>query len=426
MTESSTKRKRSPGRWAVALLLLLAASAGGWWWYGQRQLQHQLHAAQAALDRHDCWLALREVQPCLRSWGGRLEVRLLAARAARLADALDEAEDHVTVCERLIESEPDAADEVRFERKLLAMQQGDTISRAAQWQPSFPVSEARQLEALDALARGLAETYHHTEAFVCLEQIAQRDPEYVPMVLSRGQIQLRHKRHEEAEGYFEKVVAALPESLLPRLQLAECLIQTGQPRAAVAHLDLLNERCPDDADVLYALGRCHVYRNQLDQAKQRFDQLLAKHPRHYDALVARGRLEFRVGDPALAEKLLRRALDVHPDLVDAWLVLEALTAENASQAASCRAEIERIENAMGRQQRRMLWAVEAESNKVPLFMELGDGWRELHTPRQAQRWYFCALQEDPGYRPAHRALAEIFAETGQPHRAARHRVLAAE
>jgi tetratricopeptide (TPR) repeat protein len=426
MTEMSTKRKRSLGRWAVAVLLVLAASAGGWWWHGQRQLQHQLHAAQAALDQHDCWLALREVQPCLHAWGGRLEVRLLAARAARLADSLDEAEDHVTVCERLVESEPDAADEVRFERKLLAMQQGDTKSRAAQWQPSLPVSEARQLEALDALARGLAETHHFAEAFVCLEQIAQRDPEYLPMLLARGQIRFRHKRYEEAEVYFEKVVAVLPEALLPRLQLADCLIQTGQPRAAVAHLDLLNERYPDDANVLYALARCHVYRNQLDQAKQRFDQQLAKHPRHYDSLVARGRLEYRIGDPALAEKFLRRAVDVHPDLVDAWLVLEALTAENASQAASCRAEIERIENAMGRQQRRMLWAVEAESNKLPLFMELGDGWRDLHTPREAQRWYFCALQEDPDHRPAHRALAEIFAETGQPHRAARHRALAAE
>jgi tetratricopeptide (TPR) repeat protein len=427
MSGASPPVKRySRGRLGVFLLVVGGLTAGGWWWHGQRQLQHQLHAAQAALDRHDCWRALAEVQPCLRAWGARLEVRLLAARAARLADALDEAEDHLTICQRMIESEPEAADEVRFERKLLAMQQGDTKSRAAQWQPSFPVSEARQLEALDALARGFAETHHFGEALGCLDQIAQRDPEYLPMLLSHGQIRLRHKRYEEAEGYFEKMLAVLPEALLPRLQLAECLIQTGQPRAAVAHLDLLNERYPDDADVLYALGRCHVYRNQLEQAKQRFDQLLAKHPRHYDAWVARGRLEFRIGEPALAEKLLRRAIDVHPDLVDAWLVLEALMAENASQTASCRAEIERIENAMGRQQRRMLWAVEAESKKLQLFMELGDGWRDLHTPREAQRWYFCALQEDPDHRPAHRALAEIFAETGQPHRAARHRALAAE
>ena len=81
---------------------------------------------------------------------------------------------------------------------------------------------------------------------------------------------------------------------------------------------------------------------------------------------------------------------------------------------------------MGRQQRRMLWATEAETLAVMPFMELGDGWRDLHTPREAQRWYFCALQADPNHRPAHRALAEIFAQTSQPHRAARHRALAEE
>src|SRR5207253_1037603 len=174
--------------------------------------------------------------------------------------------------------------------------------------------------------------------------------------LLRGQLRLRFKRYEEAAGYLEKVVAALSEALLPRLQLAECLIQTGQPRTAMPHLELLRERHPDDAEVLYALGRCHIYRNQLDQAMKRFDQLLAKHPRHYDGLVARGRLEFRSGDPSQAEKFLRRAVDVNADLLDAWQTLEAnFVAEgDEKQAAACRREIDRIERAMGRQQRLMI------------------------------------------------------------------------
>src|SRR5439155_8076230 len=155
--------------------------------------------------------------------------------------------------------------------------------------------------------------------------------------------------------------------------------------------ELLRERHPDDADVLFALGRCHVYRSQLDQARERFNQLLAKHPRHYDGLVARGRLEFRGGDSSQAENFLRRAVDVNADLLDAWQTLEAncVAEGDEKQAAACRMEIDRIERAMGRQQRLMIQAVEEGALDLNRFGELGDGWRALHNPREAQRWYFC-------------------------------------
>src|SRR6266496_6456045 len=241
MTGFSPAKKRAWRNWSLVLFAAFAASAGIWWWHGQRQLQAHWQAAQAALDRHDCWRAQEELQPCLRGWGNRLEVRLLAARAARLADALDEAEDHLTQCERLIETEPDGTDEVRFERKLLQMQQGDLKSREAQWQQYGSLGDTRQVELLDALARGFAETHHFGDAMGCLDQIAQRDPDNVSMLLLRGQLQLRYKRYEGAQLFLEKVVAAA---------------QREQNLAAVAHLDLLQERHPDHAEVLFALGRC--------------------------------------------------------------------------------------------------------------------------------------------------------------------------
>src|SRR5438093_9430678 len=107
MTGFSPAKKRAWRNWSLVLFAAFAASAGGWWWHGQRQLQHHLQAAQAALERHDCWRAREELQPCLTAWGERLEVRLLAARAARLADAIDEAEGHLAACEQMIDTEPD-------------------------------------------------------------------------------------------------------------------------------------------------------------------------------------------------------------------------------------------------------------------------------------------------------------------------------
>lgn len=422
MTNSPTIGRHSLRRWTVGLLVALGVGAAGWWGYRQLVLHRHWRAAEAALERHDCWQAYEQLQPCLDAWGDDLEVLLVAARAARLAGALDAAEAHVAHCERLAPTE----DAVRFERMLLQVQQGDL---QPYWEPLrrlIDIADDRQNDALAALASGLANTLQVSEAVDCLDKIRQRDPDFLPMLLLSAELRLRFQRNAEARWFLEKAVMQLPNALTPRLRLAECLIQEGAARDAAVHLELLQRSHPDHADVLLALARCRIYRNQVDSARELLDRLLLRHPRHLEALVERGRVEQRVGDPNLAQTWLRRALEVNPDHLAAWQTLEAscLAASQTEAAQRCRAEIERIEVESGRLQRLVVEATQSPSAGAADRTELGDQWRRLHQSRDAQKYLFSALQIDSRYGPAHRALAELFEETGQLHRAARHRALA--
>ena len=59
-------------------------------------------------------------------------------------------------------------------------------------------------------------------------------------------------------------------------------------------------------------------------------------------------------------------------------------------------------------------------------MELASRYERLHLSAKAVGWRFRVLQFAPQHQPTHLALAEFFEGSGQPHRAARHRVLAGE
>ena len=425
-TTQATTARRAWRRWALVVLLALGGGAAGWWGYRQYQLDQRWQAAQAALERHDCWLAQEDLKPCLVAWPDRLDVRLLAARAARLADALDEAEAQVAWCERAAQTAPEHAADVRFERMLLQVQQGDLKPYEVQTQRWPRLLPPNKILLLDALARGFAETYHVSDALQCLREIDEIEPEYVPALLLQSQLHMRYKRHEEALGPLEKAVAVVPDALPPRLQLAECLMSLGRPRDAVVHLEWLRQRRPAHAEVLLAMARCRIYRNQLDDARQMLDGLLVIHPRHVEALIERGRLEFRVGDLAQAAAWLRRALDVHPDHIVAWRLLEATTQAQglADDHERAQAKVEQLDHDMGQLQRQELRLTQELRPAANDLFELGERWRSLHNDREAQKSYAGALQQDANHRPTHRALAALFAQTGQPHRAARHRALA--
>lgn len=422
MSACPTTGRRFGRRWALGLLVALGLVAAGWWGCWQLVLERHWQAAHAALERHDGWHAYEELQPCLAAWPDRIEVRLVAARAARLAGELDAAEAHLTVCEDLAATDG----EVLFERTLLQTQQGDLRPYQESLRRLIANNDARQLVALAALARGLADTLQINEAAVYLDKIAQSDPEFVPMLLLAGELRVRYQHPLEARPFLDKAVELLPQARTPRLRLAECLLQLGAVREATANLELLQRQDPRHAEVLLALARCRGYRNQCDDARAVLDRLLSMHPRHLDALVERGRLEQRVGDPMLAQTWLRRAVVENPDHLAAWQILEAscLAAAQDDAARACRAEIERIELESGRVQRLVAQAAQSASPSAAALTEIGDRWRRLHNSREAQKYLFNALQIDAHHGPAHRVLAELFEQTGQPHRAARHRALA--
>ncbi len=68
--------------------------------------------------------------------------------------------------------------------------------------------------------------------------------------------------------------------------------------------------------------------------------------------------------------------------------------------------------------------MQEQVNDVSLRIDLAERYERLHEPAKAIQWRMCVLHLDPAHAPTHRALARLFEQTGQPHRAARHRGLA--
>jgi len=151
-----------------------------------------------------------------------------------------------------------------------------------------------------------------------------------------------------------------------------------------------------------------------------------------DATVAailneRGRLALDEGEPAQAESWLRQAVARAPyDRQANYNLYQCLRQRGrANEANQCRAALERIDADLKRIDT-VLRAVLKAPSDASLRSEAGVIFLRNGEPQKGLRWLALALQEDPGYLPAHQALAEYYDHAGQPDLAARHRRLACE
>jgi tetratricopeptide (TPR) repeat protein len=414
----------SPHRFAhLALVVVLAAAAGAAGFVGaRRHLAHQQwQEAQAALEGGDVEQARVFLGECLRVWPADTDVRLLAARAARQAEAYEEAEGHLTACEEA----GDDRDDVAFERLLLRAQQGDYFPLAARAK-ALRSDRVRADEALLALAHGQAATHRNTGALADLDALLERHPDDVPVLRLKARLYMNSGKWDGARVCAERAVARLPGAFGPALLLARILYEQGRTGDAVQRFETLRQRRPDDADVLLGLARCRIDLGQPDRAAELLDALLARHPGHDAGRIEKARFELHRGRPGDGAAAARAVLARHPDDVDALLVLaQCLDAQGESDAAElCRVRRVGVEVELGRLAALARRSIEHEPDNAELCRQLAEGMRRLGRTKDAVEWYFCALQRETRPAATHRALAECFDGAGEPRRAAHHRRLA--
>jgi tetratricopeptide (TPR) repeat protein len=405
-------------RWGIGATAVVLAAALAWWSLQYAQARQNWNEARQALEQQDADRARVCVAPCLARWPDRIEVRLLAARAARVAEQYDEAEEHLAACERT----SDADVEVRRERALLQAQQGDYRAALALFAPGGLGNPEIPLDVLAAVACGYESTFYYGQAVDLLARVVQQGSDHVQGNLVLGRVLIRMRWAEPARKCFETAVHRLPNARAPRLRLTECLLDLGDLADASVHLAVLGEHWPDDAEVAMAQARLQVYQGDPVAAQATLQRLLERQPKHTAALVEMGRLEYRHGEPAAALRWLEQAVQCNPDLPAAWEMM-AFCHEAASQDAQarrCRAEMDRAQHALGEATRLKALATQERSNDLDLRNEIADHYERLHEPATAIRWRFCALQIDPDHLATHAALARLFAGNGQPHLAAYH------
>ncbi len=453
MIESLPNRLRSlrrhPRMTGLVLALVVgSAVAGAFFWR-----QYHLRAAHQALDRFALDDAQHHLDLCLQVPYHRSPIHLLAARTARRRDAYREAERHLAACEQ----KEGRTEAFVLEQLLLLAQQGELEGVERSLQARASNNDAEAVLALEALAKGYVNRFWRPDALECLNKLLQRQPEHPQALLMRARLleDLARKGQVEREADalrdYEKAVEVNP-SFEARLGLAGALYSIGRPWDALLEYQRLHPLRESDADVLLGLARCHYNLDEGEEAVRLLEELLQRYPDNRSALLERGRLALHKGEPAEAEKWLRRAVDLAPvcDTEPLRSLVQCLESQHKEEDYRHyldrlhRYEVELLRlDRLTLQVNRDLSQAAPGPNSAANTTDLGD--RMMSLSRMSNLHYEIAtdlirlgreqdgvaalyfiLDVQPHYAPAHAALADYFERTGQSDRAARHRRAAAK
>jgi tetratricopeptide (TPR) repeat protein len=404
--------------------LLLAVPAGLLLWTGGRYLwaRREWAAAQEELDKYAFDRALPHLQRCLEIWPDSLPTHLLAARTARRAGRLQEAQDQLKECQRLAPGSPDVA----LEEQLFRCQSGHmTADVETRFREAAQEGQANADLILEALALAYLDSYRLGAAQQCLNELLSREPDHVRAYVWRGYVRIGMGRYEEAEADFRKALELDPHCDEARLRLGEGLLTGKRPAEALSHFRYLHDQGKDSLDVLMGLARCERQLGQTAEARRLLQQADAQYPKSPAVLRELGEVALSANQPAEAERWLRRALDADPhDPKACYSLAQALRQlDRPKEADEYLSKSEQIDR-----DNQKLKEIVAKLGRRPgdtdLYCQAGLICLRNGQEQEGLRWLRGALQVDPRYGPAHRALADYYQSKGDHELARQHRAAA--
>jgi serine/threonine protein kinase/WD40 repeat protein/tetratricopeptide (TPR) repeat protein len=166
----------------------------------------------------------------------------------------------------------------------------------------------------------LAESYQETGnlagALAALSRLLERTPEDRDARFQRGLLALALAQPEVAEEDFRRILAVEPDLDRARYRRAQALIRLGQHREALADLDILIPKAPQDYALYQLRGTVREALGDSDQARgdrEKANALLPKDPRTLNNrawILATGSIDQRDAERAVA--LARRAVALAP------------------------------------------------------------------------------------------------------------------
>jgi tetratricopeptide (TPR) repeat protein len=383
-------------RWVGLTLMLLALLLGGVGAAVAWHLHGLLTQARTALASRDYPLALEKAQAYLRWMSTDAQAHLLAARAARKQDLLDQAAEHLRQCRRA-----GGADRlIDLEFALIDVQRGK----------SGPVRSLRATaesdaengpEILEVLTQFYLDTYLLQDARRCLDRYLEYRPDDLLALLTRARVFERLQYYPEALRDYRQAVAAHPESVPARLGMAQMLLISGTPGEAREQFAHLVETNQADRAARLGLARSLRLLGQHDEAIALLDALLRESADDGEALRERGQVDMDRGDPAGAEPRLQAASRLLPHDRETFHALaqclrrlgrtkEAETAQ--AQADRCVADLDRLH--------KVVQAVMRSPNDAQLRYQGALLFLEHGELQEGMRWLEMTLKLDPSHAAA--------------------------
>jgi len=391
--------------------LLGIALIGGWYFWSQ----YHLSAAERALGRYDFAAARRQIDQYLRIRPRDERAQLLAAQTARRADDFAGAERLLTAFEQTF-GETEAS---RREWQLLGVQQGDLTDDERGLRALVDRGDAESSLIAEALAKGYKNSLRWSLMLECLNQWLEREPGNAAALVLRGKGRDGLRQFERAREDYQRAVELAPDFVAARLGLGEVAHRLGHTQEAITHYEILRRQQPTNPEGLLGLARGLFDAAELERAREVLDELLTAHPDHGPALVERGSLALRRGQPAEAETFLARAVAVAPWDRDATryrlLALEALG--RSDEARKCQERVRELE-ALDAEMGQLALRFDHAPDDAAVRYSLGRWYLDNGQQGVGVNWLFAALRSSPRHGPTRAALADYFDRSGQPRRAA--------
>jgi predicted Zn-dependent protease len=395
-------RQRRVRLFLAAAVLVLGGVAARLSW-----AEYHFRAAERDLERRAFPSAHEHLAKYLHVWPRSRTGHLLAARAARRAGDLAEAERHLAACAGVRGADLAA---LALEEHLLDAQRGVLTPDAE----AFLWERVRQghpqgADVLHAMACGYLYTYRLGEALRCLDACLERWPGDVPALSLRGQVWQGLNRLDRAEKDFRAALERDPEDAEARRLLAEALFSDRQPRRAAEQYEWLHHHDPEDVGAMLGLAACRQRTGDVAEARRLLDTVLAREPGNVMALRERGALA-QAGDEPDADRWYRQALEHDPSDLEACYALGQYLIghgrkEEGRKYLDRHAAIERDLATL----RDLLARIGKAPGDADLRCEAARICRRNGQREEARRWLLGALRIDPRHAGARQALEDLSA-----------------
>lgn len=154
-----------------------------------------------------------------------------------------------------------------------------------------------------------------------LEEITQKNPDFLPGLMLLANLSASEKKYAEAEKMVTDVLDrdnGQPEALLLDAHLK---MVKGQPAQAITTLETAARLYPHWPQVHYQLGLAYITKGEVDKAAISLTQAVTLAPNFHQAAVQLAELDVKKGNFSAAMLALQRDVQVHPNSPQARLLL---------------------------------------------------------------------------------------------------------
>jgi tetratricopeptide (TPR) repeat protein len=235
-----------------------------------------------------------------------------------------------------------ARDAAAIAARAVELQKQGKLEDAAEEYRRFLQLSPKSWEARSNLGVVYAQLGRFDEAVSQYREALARHPSAVAVRYNLAVALYKGVRFGEAATELEAVLKSQPDHPQAPLLLADCRLLLGDWKQVIAILDPLLERDPDNKAILYMIGTALMRDHQSERGQRVLDRIL----RQGDSAEAHLVLAIasrEANDDIAAEKELRRALELDPDLPTANGTLGAVLVrmgEGAAAVAALQREIE--------------------------------------------------------------------------------------